>query len=138
MDVPHRPAHLRLQLVHELHRLEDAQRLADPNAIADLDERWRLGGWRPVECADHGGLHFVVGSLGRSRRQLARKRLTRDLYDPFAPGRSRRRGARAVLHDANRAAPAANLELVDLALFDQPDRSEERRVGKECRSWWGP
>src|SRR5690242_21237731 len=28
-------------------------------------------------------------------------------------------------------------ELRVLALFDKPDRSEERRVGKECRArWW--
>ena len=34
---------------------------------------------------------------------------------------------------------APSMELLEfLAEFETEDRSEERRVGKECRSWWSP
>src|SRR5262245_15216428 len=41
-----------LDLVHQLHRLDDAEDLALPDAGADLGEGFRLGRRRPVERAD--------------------------------------------------------------------------------------
>src|SRR5699024_12458010 len=53
-----------------------------------------------------------------------------------APGASSARAAADVaLHDA--WARDAELALVEL-LGGDADRSEERRVGKECRAWWWP
>src|SRR5437870_5064516 len=42
-----------LHLVHELHRLEDAERLAGRDRVAHVDERRRSGLRRTVEGANH-------------------------------------------------------------------------------------
>src|SRR5262249_22000713 len=59
---------LRLELVHELHRLDDAQDLALLHPLADLDERRRVGARRPIERADErrsdGEVLAVLGGLG--------------------------------------------------------------------------
>ena len=34
--------------------------------------------------------------------------------------------------------PAGRFETVTLSLYAEQERSEERRVGKECRSRWSP
>src|SRR4051794_32127478 len=49
----HDALRLGLELVHELHRLEDAERLTGRDGVADLHEG--VGSWlrRPVEGADH-------------------------------------------------------------------------------------
>ena len=58
-------------LVHELHRLDDAQRLIGGNLIAHLDERRLIGSRGRIEGADHRRLYgipvggVVVGRLGR-------------------------------------------------------------------------
>src|SRR5262245_51616279 len=44
---------VRLPLVHELHRLEDAERLARRDDVALLDEGRRAGRRGPVERPDH-------------------------------------------------------------------------------------
>src|SRR5947209_3905498 len=49
-----------LHLVHELHRLEDAERLPRTDDVPDLDERWRTRFRRAVEGADHRRLDAVV------------------------------------------------------------------------------
>src|SRR5688500_16083316 len=51
-----------LDLVHELHRLDDAERVALLNRIPDLDERLRAGRGRPIERPDDRALDDV--SLG--------------------------------------------------------------------------
>src|SRR5947209_1267628 len=43
MDRAHEPRGVGLHLVHELHRLEDAQRLSRRNGVTHLDERRRAG-----------------------------------------------------------------------------------------------
>src|SRR5262245_16668513 len=72
--------HLRLDLVHELHRLDDTQRLALAHAAPDLDEGRRLGRGGAIEGPDHRGDHRdeAVGGLGRGRR-AAGLRGSRDL-----------------------------------------------------------
>src|SRR5918911_2944361 len=68
------PLDVRLHLVHELHRLEDAERLAGGDGIALLDERRRARLRRAVEGADHRRLdaYEPVGARldGRRRRLL--------------------------------------------------------------------
>src|SRR3990172_9254883 len=65
-----------LDLVHELHRLDDADRLPRLDGVADLDERLGVGRRRAGEGPDHRRLDDVPlgrgGRLGR-RRSLARR-----------------------------------------------------------------
>src|SRR5690554_670904 len=42
-----------------------------------------------------------------------------------------------IIHVANSVDPRRDIEIIDLELIMADLRSEERRVGKECRSWWG-
>src|SRR2546426_8806404 len=63
----------------------------------------------------------------RVPRPLARGRLMRFHFDPTPEQRAALEAQLARLQQ-----PAAALELLD------PMRSEERRVGKECRSRWSP
>src|SRR5437762_9252703 len=53
VDRPDDPLVVGFDLVHELHRLEDAQGLAGADGVADLDERRRARLRRAVERADH-------------------------------------------------------------------------------------
>src|SRR5688500_1817166 len=56
-DLGDRALDVALQLVHELHRLDDAERVALAHARAPLDVRGRVGGGRAVERAHHRRLH---------------------------------------------------------------------------------
>src|SRR2546426_4345867 len=49
-----------LDLVHQLHRLDDANRLAFLDGLADLDKRFGVGRRRTVKGTDHGGLHDMA------------------------------------------------------------------------------
>src|SRR5690242_130046 len=66
VDPPHDRLDLGLHLVHQLHRLQDAQRLARRDGIALLDERRRAGLRRAVEGADHRALHAHQAVLSRT------------------------------------------------------------------------
>src|SRR5215204_5331171 len=66
-----------LDLVHQLHRLEDAERLAGKDRRSLLHERWRPGRGRPVEGPDHRRLDAddTVGRrLERGRRDILLRR----------------------------------------------------------------
>src|SRR3954449_12444570 len=52
-DRPHHPALVRDDLVEELHRLDQAERVAGLDALALLDEGRLVGRGAPVEGADH-------------------------------------------------------------------------------------
>src|SRR5262245_362043 len=52
-DGPHHPGLLGDDLVEELHRLDQAERLARLDPLALLDERGLVRGGAPVEGADH-------------------------------------------------------------------------------------
>src|SRR2546426_12006872 len=128
---------IRLDLVHQLHRLDDAQHLALLHTIGDLDER--TGGWGAgaVERAHDRRLHQMdVGGLdgrgtggGRIQSLGGGSRRHR--------GNSEHGGARLAVPDGR---PLHQFDLEALALQLELDeargRSEERRVGKECRSRW--
>src|SRR5207253_8154843 len=70
IDRAHDALDVRLDLVHELHRLEDAERLAGRHDVPLLHERRRPGLGRPVEGADHGRLD--PDKAVRRRRDRAR------------------------------------------------------------------
>ena len=65
-----------LDLVHQLHRLDDAQRVALLDRVADLDERLGAGRRRAIERADHRALDDVA--FRRRRRGGLRRRDRRD------------------------------------------------------------
>src|SRR6476659_2114578 len=52
VDVHHLAVVLRVDLVHQLHRFDDAEDLAFPDGGADVDKRRRARLRRPVEGAD--------------------------------------------------------------------------------------
>src|SRR5436190_12825680 len=72
----HSPGHLRLDLVHHLHRLDPAQRVAGLDLGADVDERLRAGRGAAIEGADHrrGDLVPARGRRGGRLRALAARR----------------------------------------------------------------
>src|SRR5439155_260023 len=75
VDRANDPLALGLDLVHQLHRLEDAERLPGTDRVADLDERRRVGLRRAVEGADHRRLdpdEAVRRRRDRSEIQLLR------------------------------------------------------------------
>src|SRR5581483_1372723 len=65
----HDAAGVGFDLIHELHRLDDADRLALLDRLANLDEGLGIGRGRPVEGADHGRLHHMSFSRGRRLRR---------------------------------------------------------------------
>src|SRR5256885_2965117 len=73
----HRLHHARgvgLDLVHQLHRLDDANRLAFLDGLADLDKRFGIGRRRTVKGTDHGCLHDMafLACLGFGCRRRCR------------------------------------------------------------------
>src|SRR5882672_12020662 len=58
-DRLHHPGGVGVDLVHQLHRLDDADDLAFLDRLADLDERLGVGRRRAVEGADHRRLDDV-------------------------------------------------------------------------------
>src|SRR3954471_3231231 len=64
-DRLHGPGGVRLDLVQQLHRLDDAQRLALGDLLADLDEGRRSRRRGAVERPHHGGLELVALGFGR-------------------------------------------------------------------------
>src|SRR6185312_1347167 len=62
-DGPDGPGHVGLDLVQQLHRLDDAKRLALGHRLAHLDERRRARGRGAIESPHHGRLELVAGGL---------------------------------------------------------------------------
>src|SRR5690606_5250909 len=66
-DVDNRPGDVRFDLVHQLHRLDDAERLTRFDDSAHFDEGRRIGGGGAIEGADEGrrnvddALLFLLG-----------------------------------------------------------------------------
>src|SRR3954453_20733341 len=68
VDRAHDPVDVRLHLVHELHRLEDAECLARADRLTFLHERWCSRLRCAVERADHRGLD-ANQAVRRRRRE---------------------------------------------------------------------
>src|SRR5579871_760684 len=73
----HFAGNIRLDLIHQLHRLNDAQYLADLNLIADLHKRVRTRRWRLIERPHNRRLHLMQRLLSRSGSSSADSRGSR-------------------------------------------------------------
>src|SRR5687768_11575571 len=114
----------------------DGQGLPDPReaeragAVAAGDQRareaLRRGAPEPLEAADPG---VVPAEQGDDRAGAGH----RGGADPAAGGPEAAAG-RVRLRESGEAAPGAGVKYLMIV----PVRSEERRVGKECRSRWSP
>src|SRR5260221_13732558 len=71
------------------------------------------------------------------RRRLAGGNRASATFDK-RPSFTRRRGRAAKSGTVRRHPVEGASELVEMCREDRFDRSEERRVGKECRSRWSP
>src|SRR3954470_24590387 len=71
-DRPDNPVHVGLHLVHQLHRLEDAQRLPRADVLPLLHERRRAGLRGAVERADHRRLDADEAVRRRHRQRQVR------------------------------------------------------------------
>src|SRR5882672_6429226 len=60
-DRGHAAVLVRFDLVHHLHRFDDAERLTDLHFTADLDKGLGARSGRGIEGADHGRGHDVFG-----------------------------------------------------------------------------
>src|SRR5438067_13682123 len=68
------PGPVGFDLVHHLHRLDDAQHLPDLDLIADLDEGLGSRGGRGVEGPnDRGGYHMLVRLRGGAPGSVERR-----------------------------------------------------------------
>src|SRR5215470_17619775 len=117
-DLHHAAGHLGLDLVHELHRLDDAEGLAFLHDVAFAHEGRSVWAGRSVEGADHGRI-----DAHRPRGQLRGLTCRLDL------GQGHRRcdvrgggcGGRAAAHDAYAKAHALYLELREVVGHRQLD-----------------
>src|SRR6266481_318039 len=120
-----------LDLIHQLHRLDDANRLAFLDGLADLDKGLGVGRRRAVKGTDHGGLHDMafLARLGFSYRRRCRGggcranlggcgSRTRD------ERRRRRRGDahRPTLDDLHLLLALGDLQLRDAGLLHEVDQ----------------
>src|SRR5439155_14591592 len=122
-DLDDGSAHFRLDLVHQLHRFDDADGLSDVHPVADLDVRVGIRRGRPIECPHHrrrdrDGRARRARRLGPCREDVSRR-----------GGRGRRarrhrrsRVGRAKRRDPDRAAAGADFELADARALDQTDQ----------------
>src|SRR3546814_482811 len=100
-DGLHGAGHVGLDLVEHLHRLDDAQRLAGLDLLADLDAGRRARRGRGLERAAHRSPHHVPGTEPVWSRRLPH---------PRAPGAHRRASGRepVVTNEVNVAGPRSS------------------------------
>src|SRR4030042_6898509 len=116
---------------------------------ADDGERANPQGPPPLGDGKGGGALSGGGDPGRGRKRLhagagrAKARARRDISPRLQPRRPvlARAGAGPLPRFLPSIPPpkaASTRDIGPLALIGLPSRSEERRVGKECRSRWSP
>src|SRR2546430_17302911 len=99
---------------------------------------------RPYKLFDERGLYLLVtptgGRLWRLKYRVHRreKLISLGTYPdvPLKHAREKRDEARRLIADD--IDPSAERQAKRAALLETFERSEERRVGKECRSRWSP
>ena len=96
--------------------------LTAPRALDVLDAVARRCGHTPVRCKDTPG--FLVNHAGRAFGTEALRIVLEGIAEPPTVDR--------ILRDL------AGFRMGPFELLDLTGRSEERRVGKECRSRWSP
>src|SRR5258708_23395497 len=116
-----------LDLVHELNRLDDANRLAFLDGLADLDKGFGVGRRRTVEGTAHGGLHDVTFlawlGFGHRRRWRGGGRKPSLWSRTRAERGSRRRGDahRPALDDLHLLLALGDLQLGDAGFLHEVD-----------------
>src|SRR3546814_18082407 len=97
----------------------------------------RISDWSSDVCSSDLGGRFPGDGFGAVFTEFERRRLLR-----VRPGTAGAIKARRLVHLEERARIGRRSHLVAHGLRDSLQRSEERRVGKECvstyRSWWSP
>src|SRR3989454_7777400 len=118
------------RLVAELERIEGRSFRRD---------HWqRNEGGGGETCIIEDGAVFERGGVNFSRVQGERLPPSASAARPEQAGRAfEAMGASLVLHPRNPYVPTVHMNIRFL-LAIKPQRSEERRVGKECRSRWSP
>src|SRR5262249_41643713 len=112
-----RAADVRLDLVHQLHRLDDAENVALLNRIADLDERFPAGGGsgRGIERSHHRALDDVAFGFGGRGRLGGGRCSGRRRWRSAGKRRERRAGSVRSLPERT-SDPDALFALLDLQL----------------------
>src|SRR5467141_660035 len=117
-------------LIHQLHRLDDANRLAFLDGLADLDKGLGVGRRRTVKGTDHRSLHDVafLACLGFGCRRRCRGGGGRASLDRRSRGkterRRRRRGDthRPALDDLHLLLALGDLQLRDAGFLHEVDQ----------------
>ena len=125
------PVGLGLDLVHQLHRLDDADDLALAHRLADLDEGRRLGRRRAIEGADEGRGDERPGALGGldgRRRAMSAIGAGRRRRRPARRPRRLRRGRARACARADRPRPRRDRTRRRCAPARAPTRSRCRTV----------
>src|SRR3569833_1717188 len=119
------PGHVRLDLVHELHRFDDAENLADPDMVAHF-YKGRAVGNRTNIIGPHIGRRHVVQRIRLFCRRSLRlwSRRSRSRSSGRREVRSRHQEVALTAEgfaDANAILAALHFQLGDPRLFRQPD-----------------
>ncbi len=122
----HAPRLVGFDLVHHLHRFDDAQYLSDLDLHADLDEGFgsRRGG-RVISAHHRRGHRVLVVArlvLAGRRRRRCRRQSRRGLAHGAAHGRRGRHGEARMTADAHGFLALGNLQLRNTRLFQQLDQ----------------
>src|SRR2546421_8835303 len=120
-DRLHRAGGIGLDLVHQLHCLDDANRVPLLYRLADFDESLRVRRWRPVERSDHRRFDDVAFlrwlRLARGRGPCRRTSLCGGRR-----GGSRCRDHDTALYDLDLLLAFSDLELGDARLLHEIDQ----------------
>jgi len=118
--------------------------LEESTAAADLVHvhgLWNMTGWAGAACARAAGVPYVVSPRGMLQPAARERHRTMKSLAYWGVERANLRSA-AFLHATSsleaRELAAYGPPVVAIANGVAPIRSEERRVGKECRSRWSP
>src|SRR2546430_11815212 len=132
-----------MPFVH-LHTHSEYSLLDGANRIPDLLDRIRALGMDSLALTDHGNLHGAWQFYTEAKARGVRPILGFEAYLAFGSRHKREKPvdvpagySHLVLLAKNRVGYSNLIKLSSIG-FLEGFRSEERRVGKECRSRWSP